>query len=254
LIERNELQLVFQPIVSLKTLDTHHFEVLSRFPDGQSPYEMIAFSEEVGLIEELDLAVCRKAIAVAEEAPEHQLAVNISGRSIQSESFRQALDELLTTHGAIARRLIFELTESSAVERVDDAAAMLRSLRDRGYRVCLDDFGAGAAAYSYLRHFDVDFVKIDGPFLKAAVDRSRERALVNSICRLCADLGCATIGEMIETEQQANMASSLGILFGQGWRYGKPLTALPKAVPKKAEPLPGTTRHKGFRKRPNERL
>ncbi len=222
LIDKEELQLVFQPIVSLATRHVHHYEVLSRFPDGQTAHEAIAFSEEVGLIEELDLSVCRKAVAELERTPDVVLAVNISGRSIQNAQFRDSLKNFLETKPAATPRLIFELTESANVQKVTDAVQFLDWLRARGHKVCLDDFGAGSTAYNYLRHFDVDFVKIDGPFLKAAIRNRREHALVSSIAKLCGELGCGTIAEMIETEAEAMASIDLGIGYGQGWLYGRP--------------------------------
>jgi len=240
LIGKGDLELVFQPIVSLATQHIHHHEVLSRFPDGQNPYDVISFSEEVGLIEEIDLTVSRKAIAELRRAPGFKLAVNISGRSIQNAQFRTSLQNLLKKNKELAPRLIFELTESSVVQEVAEAGKFLNWLRSHGHEICLDDFGAGATAYNYLRHFDVDFVKIDGTFLKAAMTKPREHALVASIARLCADLGCATIGEMIETDSDAAVATALGIGFGQGWLYGKPASSpaatLPPAVSEEPRP------------------
>ncbi|HLG90282.1 MAG TPA: EAL domain-containing protein [Alphaproteobacteria bacterium] len=238
LIDKEELQLVFQPIVSLATRHVHHYEVLSRFPDGQSAHEAISFSEEVGLIEELDLSVCRKAVAELELAPDVALAVNISGRSIQNAQFRDSLKSFLETKPAVTPRLIFELTESANVQKVTDAVQFLDWLRARGHKVCLDDFGAGSTAYNYLRHFDVDFVKIDGPFLKAAIKNRREHALVSSIAKLCGELGCGTIAEMIETEAEAMASIDLGIGYGQGWLYGRPESSSSAGI-KKAGNGPG---------------
>jgi EAL domain-containing protein (putative c-di-GMP-specific phosphodiesterase class I) len=227
LIERGEMKLVFQPIAALAGSAIDHYEVLSRFPSGQSPHETIAYSEEVGLIQELDLAVCRKVIDQLDAAREHSLAVNISGRSIQTDAFRGALQGLLDLHKSVAPRLILELSEASAVASGNDAALFLKHLRTQGFRLCLEDFGVDSTALAALRQIEVDFVKIDGPFLKAATPGSRDAALLASICRLCKDLGCRTIAAMIESEADADRALAFGIDFGQGWRYGRPLDALP---------------------------
>jgi EAL domain-containing protein (putative c-di-GMP-specific phosphodiesterase class I) len=226
IIDQELFTLVFQPVVSFDTRQVHHYEALSRFPGGQSPFEIITFSEEIGLVEELDLAVCRRAIEVIEEVGA-SIAVNISGRSVQNARFRDELSELVRPQTHLGRKLLFELTESSAVDDLDDAAGFLRWLRKLGFQVCLDDFGAGAAAYSYLRRFDVDFVKIDGPFLKAAKTQKRERALIGSVARLCQELECAVIGEMIEDEDMVEVAHAMGVRFGQGWLFGKPLERIP---------------------------
>jgi EAL domain-containing protein (putative c-di-GMP-specific phosphodiesterase class I) len=117
---------------------------------------------------------------------------------------------------------MFELTESNAVEDMEAASVILKWLRRTGFAVCLDDFGAGAAAYSYLRNFDVDYVKIDGPFLKAAKENPRQRALIRSIAGLCKELNSHVIAEMIEDEEMAQMCAGLGITYGQGFLFGKP--------------------------------
>jgi EAL domain-containing protein (putative c-di-GMP-specific phosphodiesterase class I) len=223
--------LVFQPVVRLDTKAIHHYEALSRFPGNKSPFETIVFSEDMGLIPELDLAVCRRAVEALGQHPDASIAINLSGRSIQNDGFRQSFSELVRPLNPLRGRLLFELTESAVVEDLEDAAAFLRWLRKLGHSICLDDFGAGAAAYSYLRRFDVDFVKIDGPFLKSATDHARERALIRSICVLCREIGCGIIGEMIEDEKLASLAATLGIDYGQGWLFGKPVAEIPKPPP-----------------------
>ncbi|HTV89484.1 MAG TPA: EAL domain-containing protein [Stellaceae bacterium] len=228
LIGEGRFQLVFQPVVRLGDRQIHHYEALSRFPDGQSPYDMIRFGEGVGLVEPLDLAVARLAIdLIGRRTADTKIAINVSGRSVQSDRFRKHLAALLKPAPGIGDRLTFELTESWAIEQIDEAANFLRWLRQRGHLVCLDDFGAGATAYNYLRHFEVDFVKIDGPFLKSATKNARDAVLVSSICRLCETLNHAVIGEMIETESEAEAAARMGIGFGQGWLFGRPEPELP---------------------------
>ena len=229
MIRRGEIKLVYQPIVSLNNRELHHHEALTRFPDGRNTFEAIRFAEAVGLTEELDILVCRLALQeLRRVGGSASVAVNVSGRSMTNDSFRRALLALLEPVSAgERRRLLFELTESTLVESMEDASNFLSQLKRAGHAVCLDDFGAGAAAYSYLRHFDVDIVKIDGPFLKAALLRDRERALIRSVCRLCRDLDCEVIGEMIEDEREAEAAARLGVDFGQGWLFGKPAPELP---------------------------
>jgi EAL domain-containing protein (putative c-di-GMP-specific phosphodiesterase class I) len=222
--------LVYQPVVDLKKRAVHHHEALTRFSDGADTFATVVFSEDVGLIMDLDLSVCRRAIKALEQSDNASVAVNLSGRSVQNDAFRLALSELIGTLGKRRHHLLFELTESAKIVDMTEAEAFLAHLGSLGHEVCLDDFGSGATAYNYLRRFDVDFVKIDGPFLKAAGDRGRERALIRSICVLCEQLGCAVIGEMIEDEAAASLAVSLGIGYGQGWLFGKPVPELPWPV------------------------
>ncbi len=230
MIEDGTFTLAYQPVVGIKSGLVHHYEALSRFSDGKSTFETITFSEDVGLVATLDMAICTRALAALRLNPTARVAVNLSGLSIQTESFRQAFSELIRPLNDLRSNLLFELTESASIDNLEEASSFLRWLRKLGHEVCLDDFGAGAAAYSYLRRFDVDFVKIDGPFLNAAIGQGRERALIRSICVLCAELGCKVIGEMIEDQKLSNLAVSLGIEYGQGWLYGKPVAELPQPV------------------------
>ncbi len=221
-IDGNEFSLFYQPVVALADRTIHHYEALMRFPDGRKPYDIIRMSEQLGLVQEFDLAVTQKALAALRQHTEVCVAINLSGLSVQSDSFREQLRQLVMPFKGIETRLMFELTESNAVEDMESAATFLKWLRRTGFAVCLDDFGAGAAAYSYLRNFDVDYVKIDGPFLKAARDNSRERALIRSIAGLCKELKSHVIAEMVEDETMAGMCGELGITYGQGFHFGKP--------------------------------
>jgi EAL domain-containing protein (putative c-di-GMP-specific phosphodiesterase class I)/GGDEF domain-containing protein len=227
LLADGRFKLVYQPVVDLKTRTVHHYEALSRFPDGADTFETVTFSEDLGLIIDLDLIVCRRAVEAIMRSDKARVAVNVSGRSVQNEGFRKALLKVAAGLGDSRHQLLFELTESAAVSDLAEAAEFLAQLRAAGHAICLDDFGAGATAYNYMRRFDVDFVKIDGPFLKAANGRDRERALIRSICVLCSEIDCKVIGEMIEDESEAAFAKNLGVAHGQGWLFGKPIEQLP---------------------------
>lgn len=222
LIEDKNFTLFYQPVVHIDSGMVHHYEALMRFKDGRKPFETIRMSEQLGLVQDFDLAVAKKAIDTLNQHEHVTVAINLSGRSIQDEAFRESLRQLLAPFPKLNTRLMFELTESSAVEDMEAAAIFLKWLRRAGYAVCLDDFGAGAAAYSYLRRFDVDFVKIDGPFLKDARDNPRQRALIRSISVLCTELRCDVVAEMIEDAEMAKLCRELGIAYGQGYHFGKP--------------------------------
>ena len=237
-VNSGDFSLVFQPIVNLETSGVHHFEVLSRFAPGESPYEFILFSEEVGMAAELDLAVCEKVLRLMAGSPAAApVAVNLSGKSMTSLPFMSRLARLLADARIDRKKLMFEITESSAIDNLDQADGFLQSLRKLGHRICLDDFGAGFGAYTYLRRFAIDYVKLDGPFLKSGMSNMRDSALLRSITSVCAELGAETIGEMIETREEAYAAAGLGVTHGQGYYFGRPLTSA--ALP--AMPTLGTT-------------
>lgn len=229
-IADRRFQVLFQPVVTLRSRAVHHYEALLR-PDPvagapcQTTQEFVTCAEALGLAEELDLAVLEQVLAVLDHAPHCSIAANVSGLSMQSEPFRQRLLQLLPAGSY--RRLLVELTETAEIDDVATAAATLERLREQNIGVCLDDFGAGAAAFRYLRDFPVDYLKIDGAYVQGALRGERERNVVTSMLDLARSVGAETIAEAIETREQARLMEQLGCTFGQGWLFGK------------AAPLPG---------------
>lgn len=224
-----EFDIHLQPIVELETLHVHHYEALSRLHDlgpDASPFQFITFAEDVGVIGDFDLAVCRKAIAQVQHADGHSgnlsIAVNVSGRSLKSDIFVDELMQLLLSCGDIRKQLMFELTESSQIKNLERTNEILKKLRQMGHAVCLDDFGAGAAGYQYLRQLETDYVKIDGVYVQEAEESQSGRAFLKSMSRLCQDLGIATIGECVETNGQAEMLKEIGVQYAQGFLFGRP--------------------------------
>jgi EAL domain-containing protein (putative c-di-GMP-specific phosphodiesterase class I) len=229
--DRN-FRLVYQPIVDLRTRQPHHLEALTRFTGGDSPAETIAFAEAVRLIGDFDLAVCEIAIAAVLDNPHGRLpiAVNLSGRSLESSIFASALFEMLKADRNLSKRILFEVTESAVITRADEVNARIQALRGSGFRVCLDDFGAGANSFHYLRSFEVDFIKIDGAFARAALRDPRDRILLRTIAGFCREIGVATIVEMVEDEDHAVALAKLGMAFAQGYHFGRP-GELPQEAP-----------------------
>jgi EAL domain-containing protein (putative c-di-GMP-specific phosphodiesterase class I) len=228
-IEGARFRLHFQPVVALDDRRVHHYEALLRpIPTpgnpAQTTQDFVTFAEAVGLSELLDEAVLDQAISALRSTPGSRVAVNISGLSMQSPGFR---DRMLTrvaeqTSALAGGRLLVELTETAEIEDMAGAAASIAELRLAGVPVCLDDFGAGAAAFRYLKEFEIDFVKIDGAYVRAALASTRERGFVTSMVELATSVGAIAVAEMIETEEQATLMRALGIKHGQGWLFGKP--------------------------------
>ncbi len=235
-IAQRRFHLEYQPIMGLSDRVLHHFEALLRPEKGllgaeAGPQDFVTLAETVGLTEELDLAVTEVALQAASGLTGTQrIAVNISGLSLQSLEFRKNLTTLLDAHPAVGQRLMVELTESAEIEEEAQAAETLEALSARGIPVCLDDFGAGAAAFRYLKAFRVDYVKVDGSFVQAAMRSERDRSFVASMVDLSVAVGARVVAERIETEEMALMMRSLGVHLGQGWHFGRP-GPLPKVAP-----------------------
>lgn len=224
---------VLQPILTLKTGIIQHYEVLTRFAEGvargiANTGDFIQIAEQIGMINTFDLLNCVKTIRLLQQLPNGiRLALNVSGRSVQSAEFASQIMNLLDSAEmkVTPSRLLIEITETRGITNFEGATALLQWLVKRGHRICLDDFGAGAMSFEYLRRFPVDFVKIDGHFFRNAMTSGRDRILIRAIARCSFELGCRTVAEMIETEVDAALAKELGVECGQGWLFGKPVTA-----------------------------
>ena len=221
----------FQPIVDLSTRGVSHHEVLMRFDENISPYELIVLSEDVGMAPDLDMAVCRQALKFADKNKHNnigKLAVNLSGASVQMESFIDTLLGSLREYPDAAKHIAFELTESTTIRDLDFVNNFVQKLRLGGHAVCLDDFGAGAASFQYLHKLHVDGVKIDGAYIKTILTSPRDATLIKNLTQMCHELDVYVVAEMIETEAQYKYLRDIGIDKGQGWLFGKASPALMK--------------------------
>lgn len=220
--------IAFQPIVDLKDSKPHHFEALARFDGGgnKSPYETITFAEKTGLIQEFDLAMCAKIIAWMENAARqgrrYKVAVNLSGASVNSPEFIDRLNTLFAHHKQLRPWVMFEVTESSRIEDLQAVNKRIQDLRHVGHKVCLDDFGAGAAAFQYIRDLEVDYVKIDGAYVKGALRTAKTRAFLKAMAGLCRDLNITTVAEMVEDEELLDYLRECRVSYGQGYLFGRP--------------------------------
>lgn len=224
-VAANRFDFAFQPIVDLENREISHFEALARFAHGESPYQTIVFAEDVGLIQEFDMACCRRAMTFMAERAESSpvnLAVNLSGLSLQNDTFVEALMALLRQHGNLAGRLMFEATESSRMHDLERVSKVFIAMKKQGFSMCLDDFGAGAASFQYLRALEVDYVKIDGTYTRRLLSSDRDSLMLRNLCDLCADLNIKTIAEMVELDDQVGKLRSLGVHLGQGYLLGQP--------------------------------
>ena len=223
-----DFDLMFQPIVDLWTGVVHHFESLVRFKgnDNQSPYETVTFAEDTGMVGMLDMALLERAIKIMRSGVANteslRFAVNLSGYSLSDTNIVKRLKEILAGTGDLRKRLVFEMTESAQVHDLQAVNEVIQSIRKMGHEVCLDDFGAGHAAFHYLRALKVDNVKIDGSYIKDAMRNNENVSFIKAIVGLCTELGVTTTAEYVEDAETANLLKLLKVRFGQGWYFGKP--------------------------------
>ncbi len=242
-VAERRFNLAYQPVVTLKTGELHHYEVLVRFGADESPFPMIRMAEELDLIEALDLAVAQRVAGELVSDESLKLAVNVSGRTVTSPAFIEAMTRLVTARRGLGGRMMFEVTESAAIDDLALADRHIQALRELGCEVCLDDFGAGAASLAYLQQLRLDLVKIDGRYIRQLQHGGREATFIRHLVRMCAELGVRTVAEMIETAQCEEAVRLAGVDFGQGYFYGAP-SPLP-AKPAARAPGPVAARRRG---------
>jgi len=235
-VDRGQLRLVYQPIVSLESGRISGLEALVRWqhPDRGivAPGEFIEIAEENGAILPIGRWVLREA---CERAVAWQTAgvipsgificVNVSAREIQQPGFVGGVEESLTWAGLEPTRLILEITETALIKASSQTVTTLDALRALGVRVVIDDFGTGYFSLSHLRQFPVDALKIASEFVQVAEGDERSAALAGAIVALGESLDIATVAEGIETKQHAERMRSLGCTFGQGYFFAKPMSA-----------------------------
>jgi diguanylate cyclase (GGDEF)-like protein/PAS domain S-box-containing protein len=227
----------YQPVVELVTGEVAGVEALVRWqqPDGQLtlPSEFIPLAEETGLIVPLGTWVleesCRQAAAWKLEDQERTLsmAVNVSSRQLQDPEFASLVARTLATTGLPADELVLELTESALLDEGEATSAAITALKAQGVRISLDDFGTGYSSLSHLRRFPIDVLKIDRSFV-SGIDGGEEgeRALVRSIIRLAHSLKLETVAEGVERPEQLAPLRALGVSYGQGFLFAKPMEAV----------------------------
>ena len=228
IVSAANFDVALQPIIRIATGNVVHYEALARFGGGsdRSPYELITFAENAGLICDFDYAMASKLLDFLSKqnrvGQKTSVAVNLSGKSVTNAAFVESFFALLERYATVRTQLVVEITESARIKDLSVANQFIQSLRLAGHIVCLDDFGAGATALQYLHDIEVDIVKIDGQYIQSARERHRSRALLRAIAGLCKELAIVTVGEMIEDEATLQIVKDCGIDLGQGYLFGRP--------------------------------
>jgi PAS domain S-box-containing protein len=230
-VEEADFSIALQPIVDMRNRQPHHYEVLARFENNSSfanPFEFITFGEEAGVIGDFDLAMCQKTLDLLNDAAKQgkrpMVSINLSGHSIGSNLFCDTLMQILRINSGVRHQVLFEITESSKIHNLTSANQFVQTLRKEGNLFCLDDFGVGESSFDYIRHLEVDYIKIDGSYVKDSLVTPRGKHLLRAMIGMCHDLQIATIAEMVEDENVAQFLASCGVGFGQGYHFGKPTT------------------------------
>lgn len=228
-ISENRFELVYQPVQSLDGARLEYHEVLLRMrgSDGRmaDTQLVIKAAERYDLIEDIDRWVIRRALQeLVQAGPQRlpRLGINLSGTTVSERGFEAFFLEQCRQHDIDPGRICFEITETAAVVRIDRAIELIRHLSVHGCEFALDDFGTGFSSFSYLKFLPVQYLKIDGGFVRGLQDSALDRAVVESIASIGGALGLKVIAESVENTEQVELLMELGISLGQGWAYARP--------------------------------
>lgn len=235
-LRREEFQLFFQPILSLKTGFLKGMEALLRWQHPQggqiSPNIFIPVAEETGLIHPLGWWIfqqaCQQLLEWDQLLPREiplTMSVNVSAPQFREPGLIDRIDQLLMDLGLTSSRLCLEITESVLIDNAEAAALTFSQLRAMGIQLYMDDFGTGYSSLNYLHRFPLNALKIDRSFVSQMNPRDKNSEVVKTIITLAKNLGIDVIAEGIETEQQLNQLKELDCDFGQGFFFSRPMNA-----------------------------
>ncbi len=229
-LKDKRFELYYQPVVEAVSGLITHYEVLLRMrgEDGEmiAPGAFMETAERFGLIREIDRWVAENAIKMqADSIKQHKpvsLAINLSGKHFGNMAMLEYIQDAIATYGADPQSLMFEVTETEAVENLSKARGFIDALRGIGCKFALDDFGIGFSSFHYLRNLPVDYIKIDGSFVRNLhVDRD-DRLFVKAIVDLAKGLKIHCIAEFVENRHIIDILVELGVELGQGYYIAKP--------------------------------
>ena len=225
-LKEDGFTLRFQPVVDIKSGKTIHHEVLLRLLDNEvlvGPGKFIPLAEKFGLMSQIDHWVVQASLKVLQERPDLKLFVNLSGISLSAENLLYTIEKDIQSSGINPSRLGFEVTETAVVTNMELAVHWIQRLKQHGCRFALDDFGIGFSSFSYLRILPVDFIKIDGFFIRNLDKDPDQRIMVQTISFAAHALGKKTIAEFVTNKKIAEILHELDIDYGQGYYLGEPV-------------------------------
>jgi diguanylate cyclase (GGDEF)-like protein len=226
-LTRKQFVPYFQPIMNIKTMKIEAYEVLTRIVIGDrviAAAEFIETAEGMGAVGKIDYQLIDMAFSrVREKNYKGRLFINLSPKALVLNEFMPTIRRFLRDYNIDPSKMVFEITERDTVKNLTLVEHFVRDLKGEGFRFAIDDFGAGYSSYHYLKTFSVDYLKVDGEFIRNMSDNaSTERAIVKSIAALAESLGIKTIAEYVETSAILGQVESTGIDYAQGYYIQRP--------------------------------
>ena len=230
-LDEDRFCLFAQSIVPLDNTGGLHYELLLRMLDEKGdtipPGAFLPAAERYDLIGKLDAWVIKNAFSLIQNNADffdqvHFVSINLSGKSLTNPEFLEFIVTEFRKTGVATDKVCFEVTETVAISNMSSAITFISILRDIGCYFALDDFGSGLSSFGYLKKLPVDFLKIDGMFVKDIVDDLTDRAMVKSINDIGQVMGMKTIAEFVENDEIKQMLVDIGVNYAQGFGIGKP--------------------------------
>jgi len=230
-LEEDRFCLYAQAIVPLDSSMDKHYELLIRMIDEKdnviSPGDFLPAAERYNLISKIDRWVIKNAFTLLKNNPEfikqiNFCSINLSGQSITEKDFLDFIVTQLDKSGIEGKYICFEITETAAISNLNKATEFISVLKGLGCKFALDDFGSGLSSFGYLKNLPVDYLKIDGMFVKDIIDDPIDYAMVKSINEIGQVMGMQIIAEFVENDEIKNMLEAIGVNYGQGYGLGKP--------------------------------
>ena len=231
-IDEDRIVLFAQPVVRLSDQKPVHHEILLRIRDDDGkiimPGNFIDIAESLGLMQEFDMRVVEKLLLHMHQnnlmGKKRRYFVNLSRASISDQNWVNRFVNMLLISKANPSQLVFEITETTAMSAIDVTLSFIRKLKDMGCRFALDDFGAGFSSFYYVKRFAVDYLKIDGSFMRdLAGEDGSNRAFVKALNDVARSMSKQVIAEWVETPEVHNLLRDMGAQFGQGYLYQRPM-------------------------------
>ncbi|WP_340115942.1 EAL domain-containing protein [Pelagibius sp. 7325] len=228
-LKENRIVLAHQPVVDATNHEVRYYECLVRMFDRSGKLvpaaHFVPAIEQLGLMRSIDNRVRDLAIRELELNPDVALAINISGLTATERSWFRGLVARLKERRDLATRLIVEITETTALQDIDETSRFVSSLRALGCKVALDDFGSGFTTFHHLKALTVDVVKIDGSFIRDITTDTENQIFIHNLLALARALGVSTVAECVETSEDADYLSGVGVDLLQGYYFGRPEVA-----------------------------
>ncbi len=231
-IDNERISLYLQPIVAVEDpTSSSKYEVLLRLIEESGevvgPGEFIEVAEKYDLMQEVDLIIVERSLHLLREFHRQGAAVafsiNLSGNSLSNVSILQEIVNRVSRNQDLADNICFELTETAAISSLDIVVEYIGILRELGCKFALDDFGTGLSSYNYINALKVDYLKIDGSFIRSMLEEPTSLAIVKSINTLSHEMNLRTVAEHVSSEELASALVEINVDYLQGFHYGKPV-------------------------------